>query len=164
MFNNNYVDHSAHVPKPNNVVQHFCSPCVDALYRKPTQVFYQKEPAFKPERFTKKTDVDTWWTRFELYLKTVQISQQNLRTIFLGFLDDECIKTFNNCTPRTYLPPSEIYKQMKKLFGKDFIDRDAALEKFYNRKPGRDEQMTDFFPIFGIWLIWHMVNHQRIWM
>lgn len=39
------------------------------------------------------------------------------------------------------------------MFGKDLIDRDAALEKFYNRKPERDEQMTDFFSD-----LWHLAN------
>ena len=127
---------------------------MDALYKyKQNPVAVHKDSIFKPDRFTKKTDVDTWWTRFELYLKTVPIAPQNLRTIFMGFLDDECIKTFDNCTPKTYLTPEQIHIQMKKLFGQNLIDRDEALEKFYNRKPGRDEQMTDFFSD-----LWHLAN------
>ncbi|CAF1152504.1 unnamed protein product, partial [Brachionus calyciflorus] len=63
-------------------IQHFCSPCVDALFKhKQNQVTVNKDSIFKPDRFTKKTDIDTWWTRFELYLKTGPIAPQNLRTI-----------------------------------------------------------------------------------
>ncbi|CAF0925457.1 unnamed protein product [Brachionus calyciflorus] len=116
----------------NDTVQHFCSPCVDAFYNyKHNQTVVHKESSFKPERFTKSTDVDAWWTRFKLYLNTAPIAAENLRTIFLGFLDDECIKTFNN-----YL-----------------INRDAAIEKFYNRKPLRDEHMTNFFSD-----LWQLAN------
>ncbi|RMZ94395.1 hypothetical protein BpHYR1_002008, partial [Brachionus plicatilis] len=47
----------------SDTVQHFCAPCVEALYNfKQNNAGIHKEPSFKPERFTKKTDVDTWWT------------------------------------------------------------------------------------------------------
>ncbi|CAF1117055.1 unnamed protein product [Brachionus calyciflorus] len=43
----------------NDTVQHFCSPCVDAIYNnKHNQTVVHKESSFKPERFTKSTDVD----------------------------------------------------------------------------------------------------------
>ncbi|RNA12525.1 hypothetical protein BpHYR1_024469, partial [Brachionus plicatilis] len=49
----------------SDTVQHFCAPFVEALYNyKQNNAGILKEPSFKPERLTKKTDVDTWWTGF----------------------------------------------------------------------------------------------------
>ncbi|RNA04167.1 hypothetical protein BpHYR1_033939 [Brachionus plicatilis] len=99
----------------------------------------------KPAQFTKRTDLDTWWKRFELYVTSAKVPSVKLRNCLLTFLDDECLSVFDNCTPQVPLALYDLSKQMQMLFGTIKPISIDAKEDFYSRRQRHDEDAKSYF-------------------
>ncbi|CAF1108008.1 unnamed protein product [Brachionus calyciflorus] len=65
------------------------------------------EAFFKPSRYSTSMEIETWWKRFEQFVRSANVKHSNLRNVLLSCLDDECMKIFENCTPDHYLSLDE---------------------------------------------------------
>ena len=57
-------------------------------------------------------DLQTWWKRFELFVRSAKIEYGNLRNVLMSCLDDEYMTIFENCTPQLPFTVKELGEQI----------------------------------------------------
>ncbi|RNA03581.1 hypothetical protein BpHYR1_043552 [Brachionus plicatilis] len=82
----------------------------------------------KPARFTKRTDLETWWKRFVLYVTSAKVPSCSIIP-----------------HPQVPLALHDLSKQIKMLFGTIKPISIDAKEDFYSRRQRRDEDAKSYF-------------------
>ncbi|RNA10050.1 hypothetical protein BpHYR1_040338 [Brachionus plicatilis] len=111
----------------------------------PAPEMYIKDSVFKPAQFNRRTDLETWWKRFELYISSTKVSSANLRNTLLVFLDDDCMAMFDYCIPITPMGMTDLFQHMKRIFGKTEPVNIDAKGIFYTRVQKPNEDVRAFF-------------------
>ncbi|CAF0890292.1 unnamed protein product [Brachionus calyciflorus] len=125
----------------------------------PNDSWVYKDACFKPGRYSSNMEVDTWWKRFELYVKSANFTIGNLRYVLLSCIDDECMVIFENCTPDHYLSLDELKEQMKKLFGNLEVVNVDSKANFYNRRQSAGEDTKTYFS--DLWKLLKMASQNE---
>jgi len=120
-------------------------PYLSSITSAPAPDLYIKDSVFKPAQFNRRTDLETWWKRFELYISSTKVSFPNLRNTLLVFLDDDCMAMFDYCTPIAPMGMTDLFKHMKKIFGKTEPANIDAKGIFYTRVQMPGEDVRAFF-------------------
>jgi hypothetical protein len=104
-----------------------------------------------PTTYSRSLNIENWWRRFRLYVENNNVPLNELRTLLLYYLDDDCSAMAECNLPDCILSLDALEREVLRLFGKLESNAFDHLGRFYNRRqqPGEDVRsyMTELWKL-----------------